>query len=79
MRVSLLTSVASVLLLTGAAFAQGEGEFPATLKGHALDDKAIATAAEATIQGATPLAHNGYKVDLAKALVRQALAGLRQM
>src|SRR4029453_12272665 len=36
MRVSLLTSVASVLLLTGAAFAQGEGEFPAILKGHAV-------------------------------------------
>src|SRR5690349_14619794 len=36
MRVSLLASVASVLLLTGAAFAQGEGEFPATLKGHAV-------------------------------------------
>ncbi|TKW77154.1 MAG: glycerophosphodiester phosphodiesterase, partial [Bradyrhizobium icense] len=36
MRVSLLASVASVVLLTGAAFAQGEGEFPATLKGHAV-------------------------------------------
>ena len=36
MRVSLLTSVASALLLTGAAFAQGEGEFPATLKAHAV-------------------------------------------
>ncbi len=36
MRALLLTSVASVLLLTGAAFAQGEGEFPATLKGHAV-------------------------------------------
>ena len=36
MRVSLLASAASVLLLTGAAFAQGEGEFPATLKGHAV-------------------------------------------
>ena len=36
MRVSLLTSVASVLLLSSAAFAQNEGEFPATLKGHAV-------------------------------------------
>src|SRR5262249_60794405 len=36
MRVSLLASAASVLLLTGVAFAQGEGEFPATLKGHAV-------------------------------------------
>ena len=36
MRMSLLCSVASVLLATTAAFAQGEGEFPATLKGHAV-------------------------------------------
>ena len=36
MRMSLLCSVASVFLATGAAFAQGEGEFPATLKGHAI-------------------------------------------
>ena len=35
MRASLLGTVASVLLLTGAAFAQ-ESEFPATLKGHAV-------------------------------------------
>ena len=36
MRVSLLCSVASVFLAS-AAFAQGEGEFPATLRGHAGD------------------------------------------
>ena len=36
MRMSLLCSVASIVLATGAAFAQGEGEFPATLKGHAM-------------------------------------------
>ena len=35
MRVSLLCSVASIFLAS-AAFAQGEGEFPATLKGHAV-------------------------------------------
>src|SRR5438132_10504344 len=35
MRVSLLCSVVSVFLAS-AAFAQGEGEFPATLKGHAV-------------------------------------------
>ena len=35
MRVSLLCSIASVFLAS-AAFAQGEGEFPATLKGHAV-------------------------------------------
>ena len=36
MRMSLLCSVAAVFLVTGAAFAQNEGEFPATLKGHAV-------------------------------------------
>ena len=36
MRMSLPCSVASIVLATGAAFAQGEGEFPATLKGHAV-------------------------------------------
>ena len=36
MRMSLLYSVAAIVLATGAAFAQGEGEFPATLKGHAV-------------------------------------------
>ena len=36
MRMSFLCSVASIFLATGAAYAQGEGEFPATLKGHAI-------------------------------------------
>ena len=36
MRISLLCSVASLFLASTAAFAQGEGEFPATLTGHAV-------------------------------------------
>ncbi|MES2195629.1 MAG: glycerophosphodiester phosphodiesterase, partial [Pseudomonadota bacterium] len=36
MRMSLLCTAVSIVLATGAAFAQGEGEFPATLKGHAV-------------------------------------------
>jgi hypothetical protein len=36
MRMSLLCSAASIMLISGTAFAQGEGEFPATLKGHAV-------------------------------------------
>jgi hypothetical protein len=36
MRMSMLCSVASVLLISGVAFAQGEGEFPATLTGQAV-------------------------------------------
>jgi len=36
MRKSLLWTIASLLLASTAAFAQSEGEFPATLKGHAV-------------------------------------------
>jgi Esterase-like activity of phytase len=36
MRISLLCSVASLVLASTAAFAQGEGEFPAKLAGHAV-------------------------------------------
>jgi len=36
MRISLLCSVASLFLASTAAFAQGEGEFPAKLAGHAV-------------------------------------------
>jgi hypothetical protein len=36
MRISLLCSVASLLLASTVALAQGEGEFPATLAGHAV-------------------------------------------
>jgi hypothetical protein len=36
MRSALLTSVASILMLSTAALAQGEGEFPARLAGHAV-------------------------------------------
>jgi hypothetical protein len=36
MRLFLLSTAASLVLTAGAALAQGEGEFPATLTGHAL-------------------------------------------
>ena len=36
MRISLLCSVASLVLASTAAFAHGEGEYPATLTGHAV-------------------------------------------
>lgn len=49
----------------------------AALRGRPLDDTTIATAARAATDGAKPLAHNGYKVELAQALVRQALTALR--
>ena len=43
------------------------------LVGTTLDAATIDRAAEAALDGATPLAKNGYKVPLAKALVRRAL------
>ena len=46
------------------------------LSGAVVSDDLIARAADAALEGAQPLARNGYKVPLAKALVRRALADL---
>lgn len=46
------------------------------LVGAELDDQAAADGAAAALAGARPLAHNGYKLPLAEALVRRALAAL---
>ena len=46
------------------------------LDGTALDDNACLAAADALLAGATPLRDNGYKVTLARELVRRALRSL---
>ncbi|HUL29457.1 MAG TPA: xanthine dehydrogenase family protein subunit M [Thermodesulfobacteriota bacterium] len=46
------------------------------IKGKKLDPGLISKAAEASVEGAKPLSMNGYKVDLAKALVKRALASI---
>jgi xanthine dehydrogenase YagS FAD-binding subunit len=46
------------------------------LEGSALDDSACADAADRVLAGATPLRDNGYKVTLARELVRRALRSL---
>jgi xanthine dehydrogenase YagS FAD-binding subunit len=46
------------------------------LQGTRPDEAAIAAAARAALAGAEPLRMNGYKVPLAEALLRRALAGL---
>jgi xanthine dehydrogenase YagS FAD-binding subunit len=46
------------------------------LIGAEADATLFARAAEAALEGATPLAHNAYKVPLARALVRRALNDL---
>jgi xanthine dehydrogenase YagS FAD-binding subunit len=43
------------------------------LTGAAATAATIADAADAALAGATPLAHNGYKLPLARALIRRAL------
>jgi xanthine dehydrogenase YagS FAD-binding subunit len=48
----------------------------AVLVGSTLDTDVIDRAAEAALTGAIPLARNEYKIPLAKALVRRALADL---
>jgi xanthine dehydrogenase YagS FAD-binding subunit len=46
--------------------------------GRGLDPKLILRVAEASIDGARPLPLNGYKIDLAKALVKRALESIRK-
>ena len=44
------------------------------LIGQEQSDHLFRRVAEAALDGATPLAHNGYKVPLLKSLIRRALA-----
>lgn len=46
------------------------------LEGGVLDDKSATAAADLVLQEAMPLAQNGYKVPIAHALIRRALAKL---
>jgi len=46
------------------------------LTGKAVDAAAAGAAADAALADAAPLAHNGYKVPLGKALIRRVLVGL---
>ncbi|MDH3884345.1 MAG: xanthine dehydrogenase family protein subunit M [Desulfobacterales bacterium] len=50
----------------------------AMVNGKELDPKLILQVAEASIDGARPLPRNGYKIDLAKALVKRALESIRK-
>jgi xanthine dehydrogenase YagS FAD-binding subunit len=44
------------------------------LIGQSLDEKTLQQAADLALQGAKPLAHNGFKVDMAKRAIRRAIA-----
>jgi xanthine dehydrogenase YagS FAD-binding subunit len=45
--------------------------------GSSLDPKTTAAAAAAAVEGAEPLANNGYKVELFKGLITEQLEALR--
>jgi len=47
-----------------------------SLEGKTLDEKSAADAANTALAKATPFAHNGYKVPIARALIRRALLKL---
>lgn len=48
----------------------------AALKGKVLTEKVIAQAAERSVEGATPLKYNGYKVPLFQTLVKRSVSEL---
>ena len=48
----------------------------ATLRGNALNEAAATAAGAAAVEGARPLAKNGYKVPLTQAVVKRALLSL---
>ena len=65
------------LTLGGVAPVPWRAEAAETLlTGAEFSDELIARAAETALEGAQPLTHNGYKIPLAKALVRRALLRL---
>jgi xanthine dehydrogenase YagS FAD-binding subunit len=81
-----LAGVAAVLEMDGATVSRASivlgGVAPVPIRataaeevlvGSTLDEDLLATAAEAALADARPLAHNGYKVPLTKTLVRDAL------
>jgi NADPH-dependent glutamate synthase beta subunit-like oxidoreductase len=50
----------------------------AKLKGKKITESLAAEAAEAAVEGVTPLSKNAYKVQIAKALVRRAIMGEKE-
>jgi len=47
------------------------------ITGKRLDDETVAAAAEAAVEGAEPLEHNAYKVELVRAVVAEELEKIR--
>jgi xanthine dehydrogenase YagS FAD-binding subunit len=70
--------VASVRLVLGgvASFPWRAKEAEESIQGQQLSEEAINTAAETAVEDALPMRDNGYKVQLVKGLIRQALNSL---
>lgn len=51
-------------------------EAMAEVSGRTINDTTAAAVAEASVAGAKPLSRNGYKVDIARALVQRAILSL---
>jgi xanthine dehydrogenase YagS FAD-binding subunit len=45
-------------------------------RGKTMDEATVSAAADASVEGARPLSMNGYKIDMVKALVKNALTSL---
>ncbi|HEY0582637.1 MAG TPA: FAD binding domain-containing protein [Chloroflexota bacterium] len=71
-----VVSDASVVLGGVAPIPYRATQAEAALKGKKLDATAARDAANAAVVGARPMTSNGYKVDLTRGLVEQALASL---
>jgi xanthine dehydrogenase YagS FAD-binding subunit len=84
-----LASVAAAVWLDGSAVSKarlvlgGVAPIPwrspdaeAALAGHPMSEASWKAAGEAAVRGAEPLAHNAYKIPLAKGLVHRALQSL---
>ena len=48
------------------------------IRGTTLDDATIAKAAAATVAGAEPLEHNGYKVPLFEGVMKEELQAIKK-
>lgn len=64
---------ASVVLGAAAPTPHRAREAEAALAGQPLTEEVARAAAKAALRGATPLAHNGYKVPMFEALVRRTI------
>jgi xanthine dehydrogenase YagS FAD-binding subunit len=64
---------ASIVLGAAAPVPKRAAEAEKALAGKKIDEAVARLAADAAMNGATPLAQNGYKIPIFKAIVRRAI------